>query len=152
MSEVSVSKESLTQEGANLVPLVPRGTLLMSFKLSVGRTAFAGCDLRTNEAIAAFTDLDVARIDQRFLAHVLTSKDWEEEQRGQEKLMGVTLNKEKLKVTKIPLPPLDEQKRIVAELDVIRETIETLREQVDSQMQQYQSFRNAVLAQAVSVP
>ena len=35
------------------VKLVKRGTVLMSFKLSLGRVAFAGRDLYTNEAIAS---------------------------------------------------------------------------------------------------
>ena len=33
---------------------VKKGSLLYSFKLSVGKTAFAGTDLYTNEAIGAF--------------------------------------------------------------------------------------------------
>jgi len=117
MSEVFDSKEYLTPEGAALVPVVPQGTLIMSFKLSVGRTAIATIDLRTNEAIAAFNNLKEDLIDKRFLGYFLGSQDWAADQQGQEKLMGVTLNKAKLRAVQIPLPPLDEQKRIVAKLD-----------------------------------
>ena len=36
------------------IPLTPKGSLLYSFKLSIGQVAFAGTDLYTNEAIASF--------------------------------------------------------------------------------------------------
>lgn len=41
------------QRSAN-IPLTPKGSLLYSFKLSVGQVAFAHQDLYTNEAIASF--------------------------------------------------------------------------------------------------
>ncbi|QBQ64597.1 restriction endonuclease subunit S [Actinobacillus indolicus] len=41
------------QKSAN-IPLTPKGSLLYSFKLSVGQVAFAHQDLYTNEAIASF--------------------------------------------------------------------------------------------------
>ncbi|WP_312752675.1 restriction endonuclease subunit S [Psychrobacter sanguinis] len=37
--------------------ITPAGSLLYSFKLSVGTVSFAGCDMYTNEAIASFTSL-----------------------------------------------------------------------------------------------
>ncbi|HEY6464528.1 MAG TPA: restriction endonuclease subunit S, partial [Candidatus Acidoferrales bacterium] len=55
---VTDSKEYLSPEGAALSKVVRKGTLLVSFKLTLGRLAFAGRDLYTNEAIAALGDLD----------------------------------------------------------------------------------------------
>ena len=152
LSEVSASKESLTEAGAELVPVVPKGTLLMSFKLSVGRTAFAGCDLRTNEAIAAFCQVDKGRLDERFLAHVLASRNWTGEQRGQEKLLGVALNKAKLRSTKIWLPPLDEQKRIVAKLDAINAEASLLQHVHTELLDRIQALWNSAVLQRLSKP
>ena len=47
------SKEYLSDNGAAISKIVRKGTLLASFKLTLGRLAFAGRELFTNEAIAA---------------------------------------------------------------------------------------------------
>ena len=50
---IADSKEYITDKGASLFKPVKAGTLLMSFKLSIGKVAYANCDLYTNEAIVA---------------------------------------------------------------------------------------------------
>ena len=56
---VSSTKEEITDEAIAALRCrkIPKGTLLLSFKLSVGKLAFAGTDLYTNEAIAALVGL-----------------------------------------------------------------------------------------------
>jgi type I restriction enzyme S subunit len=114
---VSDSKEYLSDEGAARGKIVKKGTLLVSFKLTLGRLAFAGCDLRTNEAIAALTIRNHALIENAYLYWFLTHFDWDKAAEGDEKVKGKTLNKEKLKVLPVIVPPLEEQRRIVAVLD-----------------------------------
>ena len=53
--EVGDSKEYVSDLGAAGCKIVRAGALLVSFKLTLGRLAFASRDLRTNEAIAALT-------------------------------------------------------------------------------------------------
>lgn len=114
---VSDSKEYLSNEGAARGKIVKAGTLLVSFKLTLGRLAYAGCDLRTNEAIAALSIKDSKRIEKEYLYWYLTYFDWDKAAEGEDKVKGKTLNKAKLKDLQVLLPPVEEQRRIVAVLD-----------------------------------
>ena len=69
------SKEYISDAGAAICKLVTKGTLMVSFKLTLGRLAFAGRDLFTNEAIAALTILSEKEISKEFLFHYLTFFD-----------------------------------------------------------------------------
>lgn len=89
----------------------------MSFKLSIGKLAFAGTNLYTNEAIAALNVRSPKRLCPEFLYHYLSSVDWTALSAGSEKVKGATLNKAKLSVVPVPVPSLAEQRRIVAKLD-----------------------------------
>lgn len=100
---ISSSKEHITSEGAKICNLVPKGTLLLSFKLSIGRLAFAGKDLYTNEAIASLTIIDDNLLDKEYLYWYLMFFDWDNAVGNDVKIKGKTLNKEKLKEINIVL-------------------------------------------------
>lgn len=114
---VTDSREYLTYAGASAGKIVRTGTLLLSFKLTIGRTAFAGRDLFTNEAIAAISVRDPNLIDARYLRYFFDGFNWELATQGDHKIKGRTLNKAKLKELEISFPPINEQRRLVAILD-----------------------------------
>jgi|GEM_PF-290954 len=55
---INDSSEYLTPESIDKfnVKVVPKGSVILSFKLTLGRVAITSCDLATNEAIAHFVD------------------------------------------------------------------------------------------------
>lgn len=117
------TKERITDAGvanSNVKP-VAAGTVMMSFKLTIGRVAVAGADLFTNEAIAAFQP--VADLDKTFLSywleHIVAKAETDQA------IKGVTLNKKKLAALSGDLPPLDEQRRIAEVLRSVDEAIAT---------------------------
>ena len=95
-------------------PVKPN-TLLFSFKLSIGKMAFAGCTMHHNEAIAALPVRNPNVLDREFLFHVLKTTTHDE--RANHAVLGKVLNKRKVEELKIPLPPLDEQRRIAGILN-----------------------------------
>ena len=114
---VTTTKERITRIGAvkSGSKRIPYGTLLFSFKLSLGKRAISGCDLFTNEAIAALHILDRDAADRDYLYWALGSIDYD--LLVDRAAKGKTLNKAKLNILRIPLPPLAEQKRIAGILD-----------------------------------
>lgn len=115
---VSDSKEYISDKGASISKVVKTGTILVSFKLTLGRVAFAGRDLFTNEAIAALTIKNEKQLSRKFLYYFLRFFNWDAAVEGDVKIKGKTLNKEKLKNIYICFPKcLEEQQHIVAVLD-----------------------------------
>ncbi len=128
------SKEYVSDTAVKNMRKVPAGTLLVSFKLTLGRLAYAGIELCTNEAIASLLDLNTKEISKEYLYWALTAFDWNKAAEGDEKVKGKTLNKAKLKLLPIPLPPLDEQRKIVAILDEAFEGIDRARANVEANL------------------
>ena len=99
---------------------VPAGTLIMSFKLTIGRVATLGVDACHNEAIIAIHPRK--GVDQRFLGYFLSQVDYDGLQDRHVK--GNTLNQEKIDRIEIWLPPGDEPKQIADVLDLVRRAIQ----------------------------
>ncbi|ADE16434.1 restriction modification system DNA specificity domain protein [Nitrosococcus halophilus Nc 4] len=118
------TKERITNAGIlnSNAKRVPKGTLMMSFKLTIGRVGIAGRDLYINEAIATIIPTD-GRLDGRFLYYALP--DTARSAITDTAVKGVTLNKQKLGGLLIRFPErLDEQQRIAEILSTVDEAIE----------------------------
>ena len=55
------------------IKMVPHGTIIMSFKLSIGRTAVTSEDIYTNEAIMAFCDVNEKKFNKTFLYFLIAN-------------------------------------------------------------------------------
>jgi len=128
---VTTTKERVSDEGVRAAHMrrVPAGTVLVSFKLTIGRVAIAGRPLYFNEAIAAFLPKPNCRFDRDFLFYTLHLLPlWAEQQNLiDQAVKGATLNKKKLQRLLLPLPPLEEQKQIAEMLNTIDAAIENER-------------------------
>ena len=115
--EIRTTKEGITEAAIDTcnMRLVNPGTVLFSFKLSIGKVGIASVPLFTNEAIASLPIFDSGILCEGFLIHALEKVS--QKLVGDRAAMGMTLNKASLAEIQIPLPPLEEQRRIAAILD-----------------------------------
>ena len=127
---IDKTKEEITDVGVSKsgIKVVPKGTVIMSFKLSIGKTAITAEDMYTNEAIMAFISKGKYEITADYLYHMCKGIDWFE---GTNKaVLGLTLNKATMSEKKIEIPPLDVQLQVVAVLDKMDELITLRKEQL----------------------
>ena len=99
------------------------GTLLMSFKLTVGKVSILGVDAFHNEAIISIRPyVDPNKETTNYLYKTLPLLS----QNGDTKsaIKGDTLNSESLNALLIPIPPLAEQRRIVNRLESLLPLVE----------------------------
>ncbi|MCH1959702.1 restriction endonuclease subunit S [Romboutsia hominis] len=131
MKYISESKEEITDlavEKANM-KLVPKNTVVMSFKLSIGKTAILKEDMFTNEAIANFQIKNNELITSEYLYYALKTLNFDNTDRA---VMGATLNKSKLNDIRIPYCDVKNQNKIVEVLDKAQELIDKRKEQIEA--------------------
>ena len=121
---VSETSEKVSQQAYDTVfrgQLVPEGSLLMSFKLTIGRISRLGMPAFHNEAIISFKP-DKEILNDDFIGFYLSQINYRDYQ--DTAIKGKTLNKGKLNSLEIALPPLPEQKKIAHVLSTVQRAIE----------------------------
>ena len=103
--------------------------ILISVRAPIGALNIADCECCIGRGIAALT-VDENACFQKYLWHALHSKVDELNSKGTGSTFKA-INKRILEETEIPLPPLDEQRKIAAVLDKISDLIAKRRRQLD---------------------
>lgn len=145
---VDTSTERISNKALPLMTLVSKGTLLLSFKLTIGRLAFAGKDLYTNEAIAQLPIKGGVQIDKYYLYYYLSAFDYETLLKGDVKVKGKSLNKQKLHVLPVSYPSLTEQRRVVEKLDALHEQTQELEQIYIKQIADLDELKQSILKKA----
>ena len=113
-----LSKKAVNESG---IKIIPANTVIMSFKLSIGKTAITAEDMYSNEAIMAFHDKHIVEILPEYIFYLFKYKNWDD---GSNKaVMGKTLNKAILSEVEIDICSIEEQRKIVNVLDKIMNLI-----------------------------
>ena len=118
---ISITKEKVSDLAVKeffSAPISEKGSLLMSFKLSIGKTSILDINAYHNEAIITIRPvIDKEYAIRNYLFKVLPlianlgeSKD---------AIKGKTLNSKSLANLLIPLPPLQEQQRIIERINLL---------------------------------
>ena len=143
-SKIYDTKEKITDDGVknSSVKLFKKGTILFSFKLSIGKTAIVGKELYTNEAIAGINTNDDS-INQIYLYYYLTINDFSYMASG---VMGVgSLNKKTLSKIQISIPSLEHQEQIIKYCEYNDNLIEQLENEIENNKEQAKLFINNIV-------
>ncbi|GHG80573.1 restriction endonuclease subunit S [Pseudodonghicola xiamenensis] len=115
-SELSRTVDHITAEGvaASATQIIPAGNIIVPTRMAVGKAAINTIDLAINQDLKAL--IPQPGVDTRYLYNALLANS----DRLLEQATGATVKGIKLDVLRglsIPLPPLEEQKRIAGILD-----------------------------------
>ena len=114
-----LSKSAIKDSG---IKVIPANTVVMSFKLSIGKTAITKEDMYSNEAIMVFKDKHVINIIPEYIFYLFKYKNWEE--CSNKAVMGKTLNKATLSEIEVEICSIEKQRQIVNILDKIMSAVD----------------------------
>ena len=108
---------------------IPANTVVMSFKLSIGKAAITAEEMYSNEAIMSFRDKHIVNLTPEYIYYLLLAHDWSD---GTNKaVMGKTLNKATLSKVKVNIHSSEKQAEIVAYLNSVMNVISARQRQLE---------------------
>ena len=120
LSDKAVAESGISQ--------IPANTVIMSFKLSIGKTAITSEPMYSNEAIMSFRDKKVVELLPDYTYYMFSGRDWDT---GSNKaVMGKTLNKATLSQIRIKVHSFSEQQEMVRILDKVKAIIDARQQQL----------------------
>ena len=120
ISDMAIKESGISQ--------IPANTVVMSFKLSIGKTAITSEDMYSNEAIMSFRDKHVVDLLPEYVYYLLQAHNWNE---GTNKaVMGKTLNKATLSKIKVSIHSRKEQIEIINCLNTVMRIVNTRQQQL----------------------
>lgn len=126
--------------------ITPKGSLLFSFKLSIGQVAFAGVDMFTNEAIASFPIQK--GFAPRFMFYAFPVYIVEN---AQTNIYGAKLlNQFLIKNATMVRPPMEEQDAIVTHIDRETAKLDTLAAKYRRELELLTEYRASLISHAVT--
>jgi len=144
---ISRGRRDLSERGyrSSAARIMPSGTVLFSSRAPVGYCAIASGDISTNQGFKSFV-LKGDLIPEYIRHYLLGSVDYAES-----KASGTTfkeLSGSRAAELAVPLPPLPEQRRIVAKIDSLTGKSRRARDHLDHIPRLVEKYKQAVLAAA----
>ena len=130
---ISETKEYVSNKAFNEIfkgKISKKGTLIMSFKLTVGRCSILNIDAFHNEGIISIYPYYDSDVLKKYLMKILPFMTKYGDTKGA--IKGNTLNSKSLKELLIPLPPIEEQKRIVDKIEKLLPLLEDVDDLINS--------------------
>jgi type I restriction enzyme S subunit len=148
-SRVKETREKITEQGLGNTKLYPIGTVLLAMigeGKTRGQAAILDIEATTNQNIGAILSNPAEAIPE-WVFYWLLSR-YEETRKSGVGGMQYALNSERIRNFDIPLPPLDEQRRIVAEVERRLSVVREVESAVEVGLVRAGRLRQAVLRSA----
>lgn len=125
--------------------IIPKGSLMYSFKLSVGQTAYAGKNIYSNEAIASFLPSETVNLFFLRYSSIFIILN------AQTNIYNAKiLNQDLIKNAYVIFPTLDEQQRIADFLDQKCAEIDKLIEKKEQLVSELESYKKSLIYEYVT--
>lgn len=125
--------------------IIPKGSLLYSFKLSVGQVAFADRNIYSNEAIASFLYNDNINLNFLYYSSFLIVEN------ANENIYGAKiLNQDLINNAYIVFPPIEEQQRIANYLDEKCSKIDETIEKEKAIIEKLKEYKQSLITETVT--
>ncbi|WP_270449375.1 restriction endonuclease subunit S [Lactobacillus delbrueckii] len=114
---ISNTKEKITEKAIqdSGIKKIPANTVIMSFKLSIGKVAITSKEMYSNEAIMAFIDKKKVKLLPEYVYYLLMGVKWD--QNTNKAVMGKTLNKSTISQIIVDVDDYEIQKQKAEALD-----------------------------------
>ena len=124
ISEIVSTERTITEAGLNNsnARLLPANTVVVSSRATIGRIGIARTKLATNQGFKNIIIKDTSKVLPEYLAYILTTKR-DEMIRMASGATFKEISKENFCKIQVPIPPLEIQKKLVAEIEGYRQII-----------------------------
>ena len=142
-TEEKISQEAILNSSAKILPV--NTVILAMYGATIGRTAILGIEAATNQACACAIPSE--ELNYKFLFYFLRSQKDNfilKSQGGAQPNISQTIIKRFL----IPLPPLDEQQRIVEKIEILFAKLDKATALTQNVIDNYELRRSAILHKA----
>ena len=143
---VTRCNEKITKEGAEKSRYLHTGDFILSNSMSFGRPYILKIDGCIHDGWIAMSDYKKS-VSSGYLYEILNSNSVQDYWKMKANNGGAmtNLNSDIVRDTKIPIPSLEEQNRIVGILDTFTNSIDNLKEQIAQRRKQYEYYRDQLL-------
>ncbi|TCT29733.1 restriction endonuclease subunit S [Martelella mediterranea] len=151
-SEVTTAKDGLTEKGRALARVAPEGSTLVSCIGNLGKIGLTAVDVAFNQQInAMLPNPNIALA--KFVFYLTLSPQFQKQLFALSSGTTVSIvNKSRFNSIKVHLPPLEEQKRIVAVLDQAFAALDRARAHAEANLADAEALFDAALNEVFNQP
>jgi type I restriction enzyme S subunit len=152
--KVNYDGKTLTKEGSKFSQVIPKGSILIvcingSLQNGIGQVAINDREITVNQQINAL--IPYSSLNSKYILYCFLSSFFQQNvKKGATGTVNYIINKSTFSRLILPLPPLDEQRRIVEKVDQLMALCNKLENTMDQSKKESEMLMQSVLQEAFS--